>query len=118
MGEERAFELYKEEMEKYLDFIGEDGNTSKKTKKKKKAAKDVEEDASTEKKLLINIGSIKNQFETMASPEIQQENEPKSVPVKKVGRINTKDIFAEQEKEREEEEKAKKEKEGICSCHH
>ena len=108
--EERAFELYKQEMEKYLDFIGEDGNASKKTKKKKKATKDLEEDASTEKKLLINIGSIKNQFETMASPEIQQENEPKPVPVKKVGRINTKDLFAEQEKEREEEEKAKKKK--------
>merc|ERR1712241_1580452 len=109
--EEKMFELYKQEMERYLDFIGQDGDQAKKTKKKKKTKTEIVEDESaTEKKILVNIGSIKNQFETLASPEIQQDSEPKPAPVKKIGKINTKDLFAEQEKEREEEEKAKKKK--------
>lgn len=111
--EEKMFELYKQEMERYLDFIGQDAKDYKKKKTKKKVNKNVSEDeaaaAAAEKKLLINVGSIKNQFETLASPEVQEVEPPKPVK-KKVGKINTKDLFAEQEKEREEELKAMKKK--------
>merc|ERR1711860_90776 len=74
--EEKMFELYKQEMERYLDFIGQDSKDYKKKKTKKRTSKNVSEDeaaaAAAEKKLLINVGSIKNQFETLASPEVQE----------------------------------------------
>merc|ERR1711953_683471 len=83
------------------------GKDYKKKKTKKKVNKNVSEDeaaaAAAEKKLLINVGSIKNQFETLASPEVQEVEPPKPVK-KKVGKINTKDLFAEQEKEQKQRE--------------
>jgi hypothetical protein len=109
--EDRVFELYKQEMNKYLECFEQDSKGGKKKKSSKKVTKSA--DSSAEKKLLVNIGSIKNQFETMASPDTQEE-EP-ILMSKRVGKLNTKAIFAEQEKEKEEEEKArlKKKKEYI-----
>ena len=107
--EAKRFESYKREMEKYLDFIGEsEKETGTKTKKKKKKSEVASTEEASEKKLLVNIGSIKTQFETLASPEAQEQTPAKPVSTKKVGKLNTKDLFSEQEKEQEEQIKKKK----------
>merc|ERR1712029_681498 len=97
--EDRMFEAYKKEMEKYLDFIGEDSKDYKKKKTKKKKSTQVETDTTAEKKLLVNIGSIKNQFESMASPEVQ-ETVPEPIKPVKVKKIDADALFMEQEKEK------------------
>ena len=107
--EDKMFESYKEEMEKYLNFVCADSKDYKKKKTKKRssvAAVDSEE-TNNDKKLLVNISSIKNQFETMASPDSQVPEPVVDQPTtksKRVGKIDANAFFLDQVKEKEKEE--------------
>ena len=107
--EEKMFESYKEEMEKYLNFVCADSKDykKKKTKKRSSVAAVEPEETTNDKKLLVNISSIKNQFETMASPEAQVPDPVVDQPTtksKRVGKIDANAFFLDQVKEKEKEE--------------
>merc|ERR1712107_898984 len=64
--EEAQFESYKKEMEKYLNFVCEEDDSKPKKAKRKSIVKPTEEQPTKKeagKKLTLNIGSLKNQFE-------------------------------------------------------
>ena len=96
---EEQFEAYKKEMEKYLNFVCEDKEETKLKKPQKK--KSVKEPS---KKLSINIGNIKNQFEK----EPEDEKEPVSAKITpQVKKLNP--TFLSQKSVDEEKTKKKKE---------
>ena len=102
-GEDKFFEAYKQEMERYLSCFSDNGGN--KTKKKKKAGATKKEEL--DKKPILNIGSIRNQFESLASPEAAVESvEPLKPRPKKVGKLDAVKRF---EAEKEVEEVKKKE---------
>ena len=86
------FEAYKQEMEKYLScFEGEE--TNKKSKKNKKLKKKEALVVELDKKPILNIGTIRNQFESLASPEANESEEPPKLRAKKVGKLDTAKMF-------------------------
>ena len=87
--EEAQFESYKKEMEKYLDFVCED-DTSKPCNTKKKVIKKTTEEPS--KKLKLNIGSIKNQFEE-GEVSLKKETPPTKSATPVVRKLNTNNMF-------------------------
>ena len=100
---EEQFESYKKEMEKYLSFVCEDKEETK-TKKKPQKKKSVKEPS---KKLTVNIGNIKNQFEK--EPEMV-DKEPVSAKVTpQVNKLNP-TLFTQKSVD---EEKTKKKKEYV-----
>merc|ERR1712181_46795 len=103
--EEAQFESYKKEMEKYLNFVCEDDDSKPKKTKRKSIAKPAEEPS---KKLSLNIGSLKNQFEEGESSGGKETPAVKSAPAN-VRKLNPIKIFNEQK----EEEKKPKKKEYV-----
>eukprot|EP00092_Neocalanus_flemingeri_P039775 GFUD01043315.1.p1 GENE.GFUD01043315.1~~GFUD01043315.1.p1 ORF type:complete len:2211 (+),score=819.60 GFUD01043315.1:247-6879(+) len=101
--QEAHFESYKKEMEKYLDFVCEDTteSTSKKVKKKKKVVPEPS------KKLTLNIGNIKSQFESVQNEKVSPA--VKSAPPQ-IQKLNPIKLFTEQ---KEEEIKPRKKKEYV-----
>ena len=97
-SEDRLFEAYKQEMEKYLSCFGDDSAADKKKKRKKVGKKE-----DLEKKPILNIGTIKNQFESLASPEVVNVEPPKLRP-KKVGKLEATKMFEEKELETKKKE--------------
>ena len=100
---EEQFESYKKEMEKYLSFVCEDKEDTTTAKKKPQKKKSIKEPS---KKLTVNIGNIKNQFEK--EPEIDKE--PLSAKVTpQVNKLNP-TLFTQKSVD---EEKTKKKKEYV-----
>ena len=100
--EEAQFESYKKEMEKYLNFVCEDDDSKPKKAKRKSVVKQTAEEPS--KKLTLNIGSLKNQFEEGEASAGKENPAVKSAPAN-VRKLNPIKIFNEQ---KEEEKKPKK----------
>merc|ERR1712226_1415877 len=103
--EEAQFESYKKEMEKYLDFVCQDED-SKQTKTKKKVKVKTEEPS---KKLKLNIGNIRNQFEEGEASARRDSSAVKSAPAN-VQKLNPIKIFNDK---KEEELKPNKKKEYV-----
>merc|ERR1712106_266933 len=103
--QEAQFELYKKDMEKYLDFVCEDPaeKSEKKVKKKKKTVPEPS------KKLTLNIGSIKSQFESESVQNEKASPAVKSAPPQ-VQKLNPIKMFAEQ---KEEDPPTRKKKEYV-----
>ena len=95
-AEDRFFETYKQEMEKYFSCFEDEKRVKKKTKKAKGGADKMEE--IDKKPNIVNIGSIRNQFENLATSE-QPLAEAVEVanprPKKKVGKLETTKLFEE-----------------------
>merc|ERR1712130_744941 len=104
--EEAQFESYKKEMEKYLNFVCEDDDSKPKKAKRKSVVKQAAEEPS--KKLTLNIGSLKNQFEEGEASGGKETPSVKSAPAN-VRKLNPIKIFNEQK----EEEKKPKKKEYV-----
>ena len=94
--QEAQFEAYKNEMEKYLEFVCEEKSQAS-TKKKLKAKKTITEKKPTEK-LTLNIGNIKSQFENESFSPDKNIPDIKSAPPQ-VGKLNTTKIFSESRNE-------------------
>ena len=92
--EEAQFESYKKEMNKYLNFVCEDDDSKAKKTKRKSVVKPAEEPS---KKLTLNIGSLKNQFEE-GEASGGKETPVKSAPAN-VRKLNPIKIFNEQKEE-------------------
>ena len=103
--EEAQFESYKKEMEKYLNFVCEDDDSKPKKAKRKSVGRPAEEPS---KKLTLNIGSLKNQFEEGEGSGGKETPAAKSAPAN-VRKLNPIKIFNEQK----EEEKKPKKKEYV-----
>ncbi|XP_059088698.1 trichohyalin-like [Tigriopus californicus] len=86
----KEFELYKQEMEKYLSLF--ENSSEGDQFQGNKASK---EDSSLAKKPIHNIGNIKELFESRNGP--QQATAAKDVPKNAVGKLDTQAIFAFQE---------------------
>ena len=100
---EEQFESYKKEMEKYLSFVCEDKEEAA-VKKKPQKKKSIKEPS---KKLTVNIGNIKNQFEK--EPDMI-DKEPVSAKVTpQVNKLNP-TLFTQKSVD---EEKTKKKKEYV-----
>ena len=78
------FESYKAEMEKYLDFITDGKKKAKKAKSKAKKTKKKGDP------LVVRVGKIKQQFESLESPEVATTDKIKQ-PL--VGKLDTAKIF-------------------------
>ena len=109
--EEAQFESYKKEMEKYLNFVCEEDDSKPKKAKRKSIVKPSEEQPTKKeagKKLTLNIGSLKNQFEECEAGGGKETPAVKSAPAT-VRKLNPIKIFNEQK----EEEKKPKKKEYV-----
>ena len=104
--EEAQFESYKKEMEKYLSFVCEDKEPKEKKTKKKVVEKALEEPA---KKLKLNIGNLKSQFEEPENCAYKEPTSARSAPAN-VKKLNPMKIFNDN---KEDEAKTKKKKEYV-----
>ena len=89
---DRMFEAYKEEMEKYLSVVCKDSHKKAKKVKPRKINQE-----SIDKRPLLNIGTLKDQFET---GEPGEKAKPKSN--KKVGKLHTANLFPQEEPKKTE----------------
>merc|ERR1739844_375886 len=88
------FEAYKQEMEKYLSFFDEGKNNNKKKIKKKSKIKTCAE-SDIQKRPVVNLGTIRDQFEGGVVSEGPKLKETKNPKTKKVGKLQAAQIFEE-----------------------
>ena len=96
--EDRMFEAYKQEMEKYLSFFDDDqGKKKKKAKTKPKRVTCNESDI--QKRPTLNLGTIRDQFEVAAEAEEPKKKEVKRTKPKKIGKLQAAQMFEEKPEE-------------------
>ena len=98
--EDRMFEAYKQEMEKYLSCFEENKEVKKKKKSKDKIRKASCTESEIQKRPVLNLGTIRDQFEGNNTAEDSKEKMTRKSKPKKIGKLQgVANMFEEQIKE-------------------